>query len=339
MEWLAEYGLFLAKAVTVLVAVFLILTMIASLKDRNKRNEGYLSVVRLNEQFGRLAERLGQSVLDKASFKVMQKARKLADKNRAKGSAQRTKVYVLTFNGDIKASALENLRHEITAVLELATPEDEVVVRLDSGGGLVHAYGLAASQLTRVRDAGIPLTVCVDKVAASGGYMMACIADRILAAPFAMLGSIGVVAQIPNFHKVLRKHDIEYEMLTAGEYKRTLTLFGENTDKGREKFQEDLETIHRLFKEFVARYRPALNIEQVATGEVWFGLEAIECKLADQIATSDEYLSGRVRQAEVFEVHYVIRKRMQDKLSAGLSATLDRLLVTWASRFHNQRFW
>jgi serine protease SohB len=339
VEWLAEYGLFLAKAVTVLVAVFLILTMIASLKDRNKRNEGYLSVVRLNEQFGRLAERLGQSVLDKASFKVMHKARKLADKNRAKAAAQRSKVYVLTFNGDIKATALENLRHEITAVLELATPDDEVVVRLDSGGGLVHAYGLAASQLTRVRDAGVPLTVCVDKVAASGGYMMACVADRVLAAPFAMLGSIGVVAQIPNFNKVLRKHDIEYEMLTAGEYKRTLTLFGENTDKGREKFQEDLETIHRLFKEFVARYRPVLNVEQVATGEVWFGLEAIERKLADQISTSDEYLSQRVRQADVFEVHYIIRKRMQDKLSAGLSATLDRLLVTWASRFHNQRFW
>lgn len=339
MEWLAEYGLFLAKALTVLVAVFLILVTIASLKDRNKRSEGHLSVIRLNEQFARLAERLGQTVLDKSAFKVMQKARKLADKNRAKASTQRPRVFVLTFNGDIKASALENLRHEITAVLELATPEDEVVVRLDSGGGLVHAYGLAASQLTRVRDAGVPLTVCVDKVAASGGYMMACIADRVLAAPFAMLGSIGVVAQIPNFHKLLRKHDIDYEMLTAGEYKRTLTLFGENTDKGREKFQEDLETIHRLFKDFVSRYRPVLDIEQVATGEVWFGLEALERKLADQISTSDEYLSQRVRQADVFEVHYIIRKRMQDKLSAGLSATLDRLLVTWASRFHNQRFW
>lgn len=339
MEWLAEYGMFLAKAVTILVAVFLILTMIASLKDRNKRTEGYLSVTRVNDQIARMSERLGQSVLDKASFKVMQKARKLSDKKHARTASDRSRVFVLNFNGDIKASALENLRHEVTAVLELASRNDEILVRLDSGGGMVHAYGLAASQLTRIRDAGVPLTVCVDKVAASGGYMMACIGDRILAAPFAMLGSIGVVAQIPNFHRVLQKHDIDYEMLTAGEYKRTLTLFGENTEKGREKFQEDLETIHRLFKDFVARYRPALNIEEVATGEVWFGLEALDRALADEIKTSDEYISQRVRQADVFEVHYVIRKRMQDKLSAGLSATLDRLLVTWASRFHNQRFW
>ncbi len=339
MEWLAEYGLFLAKSVTIVVAIFLILTTIASLKERNKRSEGYLSVTRLNDQVSRLTERLGQTVLDKASFKILQKARKLSDKKNAKAPSERPRVFVLNFNGDIKASALENLRLEVTAVLELATPKDEVLVRLDSGGGLVHAYGLAAAQLTRVRDAGVPLTVCVDKVAASGGYMMACIGDRVLAAPFAMLGSIGVVAQMPNFHKVLRKHDVDYEMLTAGEYKRTLTLFGENTEKGREKFQEDLETIHRLFKDFVSRYRPALNIEQVATGEVWFGLEALDRKLADEIKTSDEYLTQRIRQADVFEVNYIIRKRMQDKLSSGLSATLDRLLVTWVSRFHNQRFW
>ena len=185
----------------------------------------------------------------------------------------------------------------------------------------------------------LPLTVCVDKVAASGGYMMACIADRILAAPFAMLGSIGVVAQLPNFHKVLRKHDIDYEMLTAGEYKRTLTLFGENTEKGREKFQEDLENIHRLFKQFVGRYRPALNIDEVATGEVWFGSEALEKALADELKTSDEYISQRIRQADVFEVHFQRPKKLQDRFSSTASATLDRLLLTWVSRFHNQRFW
>lgn len=339
MEWLAEYGLFLAKSVTVLIALFLFLAMVSSLKDKNRRTEGALTVTKVNEQVARMTDRLGQAVLDKPALKAMHKARKLANKNQAKGASDRNKVFVLNFNGDIKASALENLRQEVTAVLELATPSDEIVVKLESGGGMVHAYGLAASQLTRVREAGVPLTVCVDKVAASGGYMMACIADRILVAPFAMLGSIGVVAQIPNFNKVLRKHDIEYEMLTAGEYKRTLTLFGENTEKGREKFQEDLESIHRLFKGFVGRYRPSLDVEAVATGEVWFGLEAIENALADEIMTSDQYVSQRVRQADVFEVHYVIRKRVQDKLAAGLSSSLDRLLLTWASRFHNQRFW
>ena len=339
MEWLAEYALFLAKAFTIVMAIFLVLMMIAALKSRSRRGEGVLIVNRVNEQLARTTERLGSAVLDKAAFKSMQKARKHAEKGRAKEDGSREKVFVLNFDGDIKASALENLRHEITAVLELATPKDEIVVKIDSGGGMVHAYGLAAAQLVRVRDAGVPLTVCVDKVAASGGYMMACIGDRILAAPFAMLGSIGVVAQLPNFNKVLRKHDVEYEMLTAGEYKRTLTLFGENTDKDRAKFQEDLESIHRLFKDFVGRYRPILDVESVATGEVWFGLEALENALADELKTSDEYISQRVRVANVFEVRYAIRKRMQDKLASGLASSLDRLVLTWASRFHNQRFW
>lgn len=339
MEWLAEYGLFAAKALTALVVVFIILVMVASLRGRQRRGEGVLQVTRLNDQLANMTGRLGQAVLDKPALKALHKSRKQEARARSKGGADRDKVFVLNFNGDIKASALESLRHEVTAVLELATPRDEIVLRLESGGGMVHAYGLAASQLTRVRDAGVPLTICVDKVAASGGYMMACIGDRVLAAPFAMLGSIGVVAQLPNFHRVLKKHDVDYEMLTAGEYKRTLTLFGENTEKGREKFQEDLENIHRLFKQFVSRYRPVLNVDEVATGEVWFGTEALQKALADEIRTSDEYISQRIRQADVFEVHFHRPKKLQDRLSSTMSAALDRLLLTWVSRLYNQRFW
>src|SRR5690606_23138206 len=204
-----------------------------------------------------------------------------------KAGTQKARVYVLDFDGDIKASAVENLRHEITALLTLATPQDEVVLRLESGGGMVHSYGLAASQLARIRQAGVPLTVCVDKVAASGGYMMACIGEKILSAPFAILGSIGVVAQLPNVHRLLKQHNIDFEGLTAGEYKRTLTVFGENTAKGREKFQEDLETTHRLFKDFVASYRPQLVMEEIATGEIWLGSTALEKKLVDELKTSD----------------------------------------------------
>lgn len=339
MEWLAEYGLFAAKALTALVVVFIILVMVASLRGRQRRGEGVLQVTRLNDQLANMTDRLGQAVLDKPALKALHKSRKQEARVRSKGGADRDKVFVLNFNGDIKASALESLRHEVTAVLELATPRDEIVLRLESGGGMVHAYGLAASQLTRVRDAGVPLTICVDKVAVSGGYMMACIGDRVLAAPFAMLGSIGVVAQLPNFHRVLKKHDVDYEMLTAGEYKRTLTLFGENTEKGREKFQEDLENIHRLFKQFVSRYRPVLNVDEVATGEVWFGTEALQKALADEIRTSDEYISQRIRQADVFEVHFHRPKKLQDRLSSTMSAALDRLLLTWVSRLYNQRFW
>mgnify|MGYP003635762563 CR=1 FL=1 len=341
MEWFDQYFFFLAKAVTVLVVVLLIVLVIAASKDRTRRSEGSLSVVRVNDRFSRMSERLSQAVLSKAARKAQEKQRKQAAKAKSKDADNDAKgrLYVLNFHGDIKASALENLRHEVTAVLDLARPQDEILVRLESGGGMVHAYGLAASQLVRIREAGIPLTIAVDKVAASGGYMMACIADRILVAPFAMLGSIGVVAQLPNFNRLLKKHDVDFEMLTAGEYKRTLTVFGENSDKAREKFQEDLENIHQLFKRFVSDYRPSLDIEAVATGEVWFGSEALDKQLADEVKTSDQYLSERVREADVFELNYEQRKRLQDRLAGGMANAADRLLLTWASRFNNQRFW
>jgi serine protease SohB len=209
-------------------------------------------------------------------------------------------VFVLGFHGDIRAHAVRNLREEISALLTLAEPEDSVVVRLESSGGMVHAYGLAAAQLTRIRERGIPLTVCVDKVAASGGYLMACVADRIVAAPFAMVGSIGVLAQIPNFHRLLKKHDIDYELLTAGQYKRTLTVFGRNTDTARQKFAEELEDTHALFREFVQRYRPGLDVAAVATGEVWFGERAQGLGLVDTLGTSDALLQDartRIRRA------------------------------------------
>jgi len=338
VEWMSEYGLFLAKVMTVLLAVLAVMLMVAVSRGQRRRGEGELQVTPLNQRLERMSDRLAASVLSRPGLKQRNRERKRLDKAREKEAESRPRVYVLDFHGDIKASALEGLRHEITAVLELARPKDEILVRLESGGGMVHAYGLAAAQLVRVREAGIPLVVSVDKVAASGGYMMACIGDRILAAPFAMLGSIGVIAQLPNFNRLLKKHDVDFEMLTAGEYKRTLTLFGENTEKGREKFQQDLENIHKLFKEFVSRYRPELNVGEVATGEVWFGSEALERSLVDSLITSDQYISSRVADADLFEVHFVVRKRLQEKLAGSLSTAVDRLLLTWLSRLNKQYF-
>lgn len=353
MEFLTEYGLFLAKVATFVVAAIVLVSIIVSAtqKDRDDHEgEGELKIRKLNDQYRRLKESIQARLMTDQERKAWQKKKKKEDKAEKKAAKKQpesdateektARVYVLDFDGDIKASDTDTLRRSVSAVLSVANPEtDEVVIRLESGGGLVHAYGLAAAQLDRVRSKGIKLTACVDKVAASGGYMMACVADRIIASPFAVLGSIGVVAQLPNFHRVLKKHDVDYEMLTAGEYKRTLTLFGENTEKGREKFQEDLENIHRLFKQFVSRYRPVLNVDEVATGEVWFGTEALQKALADEIRTSDEYISQRIRQADVFEVHFHRPKKLQDRLSSTMSAALDRLLLTWVSRLYNQRFW
>ena len=339
MEFLAEYAGFLARTVTVVVAIVMVLLVVAVLRQKGQRSAGHLSVRKLNEFYRELREHLEDSVLHKDQLKRQRKAEAKAHKAEQKKPVDKPRVFVLDFDGDIKASATEQLRHEVTAVLSMAQPTDEVVVRLESGGGMVHAYGLASSQLARLRDAGLPLTVCVDKVAASGGYMMACVANRVLAAPFAAPGSIGAVATLPHVHHLLKKHDIDVEVLTAGEFKRTLTVFGENTDKGREKFQEDLELTHQLFKGFVSRYRPQLDIDKVATGEVWLGLSALEHELVDGLQTSDEYLARRANEAELFQLRFINRKSLQERIGLAASVAIDRVLLGWWERLLQQRFW
>lgn len=340
MEFLADYASFLAKTVTLVVAIVVVMVAIASMRGKGRRRSaGQLQVTKLNDFYKGLRERLEQSLLDKDRLKALRKEQAKSLKKDKKLAEPKPRVYVLDFDGDIKASATESLRHEITALLTLATDKDEVVLRLESGGGMVHSYGLASSQLARIRQAGIPLTICIDKVAASGGYMMACIGDKIISAPFAILGSIGVVAQLPNVNRLLKKHDIDFEVLTAGEYKRTLTVFGENTEKGREKFQQDLDITHDLFKNFVANYRPQLAIDEVATGEIWLGVAALDKQLVDELKTSDEYIGERAKTAEVFHLHYVQRKSLQERMGMAATGSVDRLLVSWWSRLTQQRFW
>jgi len=272
-----------------------------------------------------------EAIFSAGEFKALQKQEKKAEKKNAKlnksVSADKPKLYVLNFDGDVKASELEFLRQEITAILLVAKPNDEVMIVLESPGGMVHTYGLAASQLKRVRDAGIKLTVCVDKVAASGGYMMACVADTIYAAPFAILGSIGVLAQIPNFNRALKKLDVDYEIMTAGEYKAPISMFGEITDKGRNKLKEELEDTHVLFKDFINAHRPQVDIDTVATGEVWYGQQAIANHLIDGILTSDDYLMSKRNDKEIYEVTFVEKRSLQEKLGMvlhkGLSSTMN----------------
>lgn len=351
MEFFGEYGVFLAKVVTLVIAILVVVgSLIAMGMKQKKQPHGHLEITHLNDEIERMAEALKDATEDKAMSKQQHKEKKKLLKEKAKEDKKKAKnkdqvdskkrVYVLDFDGDIKASEVDNLREEITTVLSVINPErDEVVLTLSSGGGMVHAYGLASSQVKRIKDKGVPLTVCVDKVAASGGYMMACVADKILAAPFAVMGSIGVVAQLPNFHRLLKKHDIDYETLTAGEYKRTLTMFGENTDKGREKFTEDLEDTHELFKEFVKENRPQLDIESIATGEVWFGQRALEKNLVDELKTSDEYLVDSCQDADVYLVSYEFKKTLQERFSLGMHSTIDRLLLTWWDRLQKMRFY
>ncbi len=362
-EFFFDYGLFFLKALTVIITIALIAFFVFAAASRSKGDsggakQGSIQIKKYNEQLEDIKEALSFSLLDEAeqaAAEKVQKAKRKEEKKAAKIAAKKAKkqrgsgetipdedkksrLYVLDFDGDIRASEVEKLRREITALLTTATPDDEVLIRLESGGGMVTSYGLAASQLDRIRDKKIPLTICVDKVAASGGYMMACVADKLIAAPFAVLGSIGVVAQIPNVHRLLKELNIDFEMLTAGKYKRTLTVFGENTDEGRSKFIEDIEKIHGQFKRYVSDRRPKLDIEQVATGEIWSGQDALDLHLADQLSTSDQYLVDACELREVLMITYTEKKSFMDRFSIGVQQTIDGVLVKWLDRLAKARY-
>ncbi|MCC1496409.1 protease SohB [Alcanivorax sp. 1008] len=335
LDLVVEYGMFLAKIATVVIALLFVISGIATMAARNRHqnDDGYLKVRHLNQEIDNLRDGLRHEIMTEAESKAElkrkkkdEKTKRRAEKKMPAAKSARSRLFVLDFDGDVQASGVDNLRREISAVLQVAEANDEVVIRLESPGGLVHSYGLAASQLRRVTSQGVHLTVCVDQVAASGGYMMACIAEKIIAAPFAVVGSIGVVAQIPNFHRLLKKNDIDVELLTAGEYKRTLTMFGQNTDSDRAKFQEELEDTHVLFKDFVRDNRRGLEISKVATGEHWYGIRALELGLIDELATSDEYLQRRSKDAEVFEISWQVKRNLAERLGLGAEGAMIRVL-------------
>jgi serine protease SohB len=140
------------------------------------------------------------------------------------------------------------------------------------------------------------------------------------------VGSIGVVAQIPNFNRLLKKRDVDVEILTAGKYKRTLTMFGENTDEGRHKFIEDLESVHHQFKSHVIQYRPQLDLEQVATGEHWLAVQALDLGLVDEIQTSDTYLLNQMDQKDIYLMSCDKKKSLSQKLLDQVSIKIDE---TW----------
>ncbi|NKN31639.1 protease SohB [Marichromatium bheemlicum] len=332
MELLFDYGLFLAKTLTLLLALVVLLIVVVRARASGQPPapvSGRLEVVDLGARLRDQAMRLRQATLTGKALREAHKAERKHDKQRAQASATRPRLFVIEFKGDIRATEAAALRALVSALLLEARSEDEVLVRLDNAGGMVSEHGLAASQLARLRERGIRLTVAVDKVAASGGYLMACVADRIIAAPFAVLGSIGVLAEIPNFHRLLERHGVDFELHTAGEHKRTLTLFGENTEEGRRKLREQLEETHALFKRFVAEYRPGLDLDRVATGEYWHGTRAVELGLVDAIQTSDDYLLAASDSHTLLGLSWRVRKPPLERLLEGGRAVFEQGVVRW----------
>lgn len=333
MESLIDLGLFAGKALIIVISLIVVIGFIAmnSLRQRSRDN---LKIENISQKFKKYQNTLQTHTLEgkelKKNLKTEKKQLKKQNKKKKKAIVHKKNIFVLNFDGNIKAERVDQLRDEISAVLSTAKTTDEVVVCIESPGGLVHSYGLAAAQLLRIREHNIPLTICVDKVAASGGYMMACTGDKILAAPFAIMGSIGVLAQIPNLNRLLKKHDIDYQEITAGQYKRTLSIFGEITDQGKEKFTQQIQETHDLFKNFVKTHRPIVEIDKVATGEYWYGEQALQLKLVDELKVSDEYLFEQKESAKILSVSIKPKKRLEERIAESLSMaankSIDKLL-------------
>ena len=335
LEIFLEYGLFLLKVITVLISVIVLISFVAASKKSNT-SEG-LEIENLNEKYKGLSDSLNKAVMEKDEWKKKQKSEKAIAKKNKKKKTRKPKAYILDFIGDIKASAVPSLREEVTAILDIAKRNDQIVLRLDNHGGVVHEHGLAASQLARIRQKKIYLTVVVDKVAASGGYLMASVANKIYAAPFAILGSIGVIAQLPNFNRLLDNYGVDFEQITAGQYKRNVTMFGKNTDEDREKLKDQLEEIHELFKSSVNEYRPQLDLERVATGEHWYGSKALELGLIDQIKTSDELLIEMAKKYEIFSVKLKVKKPLKKRLLSNIDSLLEKVDdIRWKKRFETK---
>ncbi|MBV2168644.1 MAG: protease SohB [Bdellovibrio sp.] len=339
MDALQSIGVFAAQTFLILFAILAVIIVIAIIASKASGHKDEIQVELIHKKYKNFRNLLKSQTLSKTERKEMKK--KLKEERKAHETQTRDhekKIFLIDFNGDIKASAVENLREEVTAVLTLATPQDEVVVRVESPGGVVHGYGLAASQLLRIRDKQIPLTVCVDKVAASGGYLMSCTAHKILCAPFAIVGSIGVVAQVPNLHRVLKRYDVDYKEYTAGEFKRTVSLLGEITEKGEEKFKEQLEDTHVLFKSFVHKFRPQLNLSEVATGEYWYGEQALTKGLVDEIRTSDDYLLGLSEKHQIVKVTYEHHESLSQKLTGIIGKAFHKGSLSILEELETRRF-
>jgi serine protease SohB len=333
LSFLALVAFFAFKAAIVLLCLIILIAFVASLVGKDK-DTADLSLKNINKKLSTNRLALQKKILNKKDFKNLMKSEKANDKN----EINKKSLFVINFNGDIKASATEHLREEISAVILAAREGDQVMVNVESPGGMVHGYGLAASQLSRLKDHKIPLTICVDKIAASGGYMMACIANKIIAAPFAIIGSIGVIASMPNFNRVLKKVDVDYLEITAGEYKRTITPLGEITEKGINKFKEQIEDVHILFKNHVKKFRSQVELDKVATGEYWYGSQALELKLVDELKTSDEFLIEQLKDFNIIEVTFKTKKSLKDKLSEAISTQLESALLKIYQMIWNSRY-
>ncbi|KZX82185.1 hypothetical protein A3715_00045, partial [Oleiphilus sp. HI0009] len=293
-----------------------------------KNSDGRIIVKSLNEEYQEIQDAL-------LKFKPL-KPIKSSSIRKFKASPNKQSIFVLDFKGDKTASSVGSLSKEVSAILSVAKPNDEVFLRLESPGGTITGYGLASQQLIRLREAGIRLVVSVDEIATSGGYMMAAVGDRIIASPTSMLGSIGVIMEVPNFYNLLDRAGVQFHQFTAGKHKRLVSMTNKIGDAAKDQINQDLEKSHELFKNHVHTYRNSVNLESVSHGDVWSAKYCLDNKLVDDLMTSEAYLFDRASRANIFHISWDVERSFSDKLSSFAAQasinTLDKVALHYGSK-------
>ncbi len=246
------------------------------------------------------------------------------------------RLAVLRFQGlrDLNASGDQRLSEAIDEVLVNRDHFEEAVVIIDSPGGTTHGYGHAYALLERLSASGLKVTACIDRIGASGGYLMALPADRILAGPFAIVGSVGVVAGIPNVKRLLEEKGVSYRLFVAGDKKRVVHFADDDGPEVREYMDEKLAGIHTQFLQAVEKHRgDRVKLDEVRSGDHWSAEESVEkgLGLVDELQTSAEYLLERNREVALvmIERRVDITERFAGYLAARLSARVASLFTRW----------
>jgi serine protease SohB len=316
---LANYTIFFLKITTIII--LLLLTLIMCLIIIKNKDNKYIKIKNINKKYITFKKLFLSEILKKTEKKQI-----IKNINEEEKITKTKNLFILNFNGDINASDINNLKDILSVIILNKKYVDEVLIKLTSNGGIVTNYGLAATQLKRLKNENINLTISIDTIAASGGYMMACVANKIIASHFSIIGSIGVLGIIPNINKILNKNNIEIEYHTSGKYKKTLSIIGENTEIGRKKFIESLENTHFLFKNFVKENRSQINIEEIATGEYWYGIDALKLNLIDKIQTSDEYIMENLNTTQIYEIKLNEKTNIKNKIKEHIHNILFNIL-------------
>lgn len=281
--WLLSLGQHMLIFALLLLAVMIAFALLGLLSRKNAQARGNKQAAahNLTKVHPDLVYNLRAALANQPARNKLSRARPASGKVTA----------VLRFEGDTMATGRQDFARMVDEVLHNKERIQRVIVVVNSPGGGVSVYGQMFAGMERMRNAGVDVTACVDTYAASGGYLMSVPAQRIIAAPFAMVGSIGVVSEFMNFNKLLRRLGVEPMTITAGELKRTVTPLSEVTEENKAAYKAQLEAIHRQFIAVVKKYRE-VDADRVCTGNHWTAAESVELKLnlVDGLATSQEYL-------------------------------------------------